>query len=69
MQPVGWDGSGEQSAVVALGGRDQGMAPGQYAVFYDGSTCLASAMILEPLDLNPSVCPDTSPQLSSAPAA
>jgi len=69
MQPVGWDGSGEQSAMVALSGRDQGMAPGQYAVFYDGTTCIASAMILEPLDLHPSACPATSPELSSAPAA
>lgn len=43
--------------VVALGGRDQGVAPGQYAVFYDGAVCLASAVITEALDLSPGACP------------
>lgn len=32
-------------ATVTLSGRDQGIAPGQYAVFYDGDVCVGSAVI------------------------
>jgi tRNA (5-methylaminomethyl-2-thiouridylate)-methyltransferase len=33
--------------VVILSGRDQGIAPGQYAVFYDGDVCVGSAVITQ----------------------
>lgn len=32
-------------AKIKLSGRDQGIAPGQFAVFYDGEKCLGSAVI------------------------
>jgi tRNA-specific 2-thiouridylase len=31
--------------VVKLAERDQGIAPGQYAVFYDGDVCLGGGII------------------------
>lgn len=34
-------------AIVTLSGRDQGIAPGQYAVFYDGDVCVGSAVITQ----------------------
>jgi tRNA-specific 2-thiouridylase len=37
----------EHGATVTLSGRDQGIAPGQYAVFYDGDVCVGSAVIHE----------------------
>ena len=43
------DSSG--TAVVWLDAQDQGVAPGQYAVFYDGHICLGSAVIQEALSL------------------
>ena len=36
-----------ESAVVHLKGRDKGLAPGQFAAFYDGDTCLGSGVISE----------------------
>jgi tRNA (5-methylaminomethyl-2-thiouridylate)-methyltransferase len=36
-----------RSAKVTLSGRDQGIAPGQYAVFYDGDICVGSGVICE----------------------
>lgn len=33
------------SATVTISDRDQGIAPGQYAVFYDGPLCVGSAVI------------------------
>ncbi len=38
------DGSGERGW-VQLDGNDQGLAAGQYAVFYQGGYCLGSAVI------------------------
>lgn len=35
------------SALVKLADRDQGLAPGQFAVFYDGDYCLGSGVIIE----------------------
>lgn len=37
----------EVGATVTLAGRDQGIAPGQYAVFYDGDVCVGSAVITQ----------------------
>lgn len=34
-----------EGATVTLSGRDQGIAAGQYAVFYDGDVCVGSAVI------------------------
>jgi tRNA U34 2-thiouridine synthase MnmA/TrmU len=33
------------TGLVTLSDRDQGIAPGQYAVFYDGNVCVGSAVI------------------------
>ena len=38
------DGEGG-TARVDIRGKDHGFAPGQYAVFYDGCTCIGSAVI------------------------
>jgi tRNA-5-taurinomethyluridine 2-sulfurtransferase len=40
------EGNGEVSAVVRLDRDDQGLAPGQYAVFYQGGDCLGCGVIL-----------------------
>ena len=37
------------TAVVTLSCQDQGLAPGQFAVFYQGELCIGSAVILEAL--------------------
>eukprot|EP00850_Spirogloea_muscicola_P015895 SM000125S26100 [mRNA] locus=s125:291752:295371:+ [translate_table: standard] len=39
--------SGSEKAVVTLAEDDQGLAPGQFAAFYDGEICLGSGVILE----------------------
>ena len=41
-------------AVVIIDGPDQGLAAGQYAVFYDGAVCLGAAVITEALTLTTS---------------
>ena len=37
------------TAVVQLAGQDQGLAPGQFAVFYQNSICVGSGIIAEAL--------------------
>ena len=39
----------KDKAIVTICGQDQGIAAGQYAVFYDGDVCLGSGIILGPL--------------------
>jgi tRNA U34 2-thiouridine synthase MnmA/TrmU len=41
------DRQDERKIIVTLSGRDQGIAPGQYAVFYDGDVCVGSAVITQ----------------------
>jgi tRNA-specific 2-thiouridylase len=38
----------DDSCLVTLATRDQGLAPGQFAVFYDGDYCLGAGSILIP---------------------
>ncbi|MBU1007746.1 tRNA 2-thiouridine(34) synthase MnmA [Candidatus Dependentiae bacterium] len=40
-----FQGDGNRSGTVTLDGRDQGIAPGQFAVFYRGGTCLGCGVI------------------------
>ena len=35
--------------LVTISERDQGIAPGQFAVFYDGLVCVGSGMIIKAL--------------------
>ncbi|XP_059431346.1 uncharacterized protein LOC132164799 [Corylus avellana] len=49
MMEPGQDGC-EDIAVVHLSEDDQGLAAGQFAAFYQGSTCLGSGVILESWD-------------------
>lgn len=44
------DGKGHEIAVVKLSEDDQGLAAGQFAAFYQGSTCIGSGVILESWD-------------------
>ena len=37
-------GDGSRSAEVRLGARDKGLAPGQFAAFYDGEVCLRTRL-------------------------
>jgi hypothetical protein len=46
---VNEDSKPSTSAVVELSEDDQGLAPGQYAAFYQGGVCLGSAVITETL--------------------
>lgn len=46
---VGGDGQ-EDFAVVHLSEDDQGLAAGQFAAFYEGTTCIGSGVILESWD-------------------
>jgi tRNA-specific 2-thiouridylase len=39
-------GLADDRAQVLLGARDQGIAPGQFAVFYEGDMCVGSGVIL-----------------------
>jgi len=41
-----WEAGEDGGLSVRIQGRDQGIAPGQFAVFYDGRVCLGSAAIL-----------------------
>ncbi|KAK4286559.1 hypothetical protein QN277_003099 [Acacia crassicarpa] len=48
-----WEGDGDggkDTAVVHLSEDDQGLAAGQFAAFYEGSTCIGSGVILESWD-------------------
>ncbi|XP_028757144.1 uncharacterized protein LOC114716323 [Neltuma alba] len=48
-----WEGDGDgrkDTAVVHLGDDDQGLAAGQFAAFYEGTTCIGSGVILESWD-------------------
>ena len=44
-QLEGSDGSESSELRVTLDGNDQGLAAGQFAVFYQGGVCLGSAVI------------------------
>lgn len=44
------DGDGQEIGVVQLSEDDQGLAAGQFAAFYQGSTCIGSGVILESWD-------------------
>ena len=38
--------NGDETGKVFLDGADKGIAPGQFAVFYDGEICLGGGVIL-----------------------
>ncbi|KAH6821670.1 hypothetical protein C2S53_019527 [Perilla frutescens var. hirtella] len=44
------DGDGHESGVVKISEDDEGLAAGQFAAFYQGSTCIGSGVILESWD-------------------
>lgn len=44
------DGDGHEIGVVKLSEDDQGLAAGQFAAFYQESTCIGSGVILESCD-------------------